>query len=156
MEKVLKSKIRKYIFQRKVFRAIEALASITLVIMLISLGEKLGNVVLCLLEVLLVPEAFLLVHRSEIRFLIRNKKKIAKKDFEFYSSMKSEYEQMKDELISLGSKKIISDECRQLVWKEEMGIGWLSTKIKEFQKKCDETEQIIKNLESIKKRLVIF
>jgi hypothetical protein len=70
--------------------------------------------------------------------------------------MKTELEKIKSEIISLGTHKSSAEEFMQLIQKETMGTGWLSTKINEFERKCDEAKQIMESLESIKKRLVIF
>lgn len=110
----------------------------------------------CVVAVLIIPESFLLICRIGIRSSIKDRNLLANANLRFYMEMKADFEEIRNDFITQGSKKIISDKCKQLVWKEEMGIGWLSTKIKEFGEKCDEAEQIIKKLESIKKRLVIF
>ena len=87
--------------------------------------------------------------------MIKDENLIAKKEIEFYSWIKSEFEKMRDEFISQGSMKFVSDECKKLVWKEEMGTGWLSVKVYESESKCDDARQTIEQLKSLK-RLVIF
>lgn len=154
--KRLKLDVLKYLRLRKIFRAIEAIVSLIIIVVLLIIGEKVVNIVACIGGILIIPESFLAITRHEIKMAINDENLIMKKELEFYSEMKIEFEKIRNEFISQGSKKIISDECKRLVWKEEMGIGWLSTKIKEFEKKCSEAEQIIKNLKSIKKRLVVF
>ena len=62
-----------------------------------------------------------------------------------------------NEKIENGEANIYTaEEFKKLIWKEKNGIGWFSTTIKEFEKKCEEAQQVMKSLESIKKRLVIF
>ena len=153
--KKLELELQKYLRLRKVFHMFEfiCLAAI-FIVFLYSGSDKVTEIFGCIAAVLIVPESFLLVRRNVIKSTIRDKVLLTKRDLEFYSDMKLECEKIKNEFLTQGSKKFISDECKQLVWKEEMGIGWLSIKINEFKKKCDEAKQIMENLESIKKRLV--
>ena len=155
--KKLELELQKYLRLRKIFHMFEfvCLAAI-FIVFLYSGGDKAIEIFGCVAGVLIVPESFLLVRRNVIKSTIRDKVLLTKRDLEFYFDMKLECEKIKNEFLTQGSKKFISDECKQLVWKEEMGIGWLSIKINEFEKKCDEAKQIMENLESIKKRLVIF
>ena len=158
MERInfLKSKIREYFRLRKVFRTGEVVTSLIVILLLFAFGETFGNIFACVLGVLLVSEAFLLIRRSDIKLLIRDETLVEKKELEFYSWMKAEFEDVRNDFLTRGTARFVSEDVRQLVWKEEMGIGWLSIKINEFEKKCDEARQIMKSLESIKKRLVIF
>ncbi len=153
----MKSKIREYLCLRKIFSVLEFVCLAALFIVFVySGGDNAVEILVCVVAVLIIPESFLSIHRNAIKSTIRDKVLLTKRDLEFYSDMKLECEKIKNEFLAQGSKKFISDECKQLVWKEEMGIGWLSIKINEFEKKCDEARQILENLESIKKRLVIF
>jgi len=74
MEKInfLKSKIREYLRLRKVFRNGEVIVSLIVILLLFAFGETFGNIVACVLGVLLIPEAFLVVRRSDIKLLIRD------------------------------------------------------------------------------------
>jgi len=159
MEKIkeLELELQKYLRLRKIFHMFEfvCLAAI-FIVFLYSGGDKAIEIFGCVVSVVIVPESFLSIRRNAIKSSIRDKVLLTKRDLEFYSDMKLGYEKIKNEFLTQGSKKFISDECKQLVWKEEMGIGWLSIKINEFEKKCDEAKQIMENLKSIKKRLVIF
>jgi len=155
--KNLELELQKYLRLRKIFSVFEFVCLAALfIVFLYSGSDKVTEIFGCVAAVLIVPKSFLLVRRNVIKSTIRDKVLLTKRDLEFYSDMKLECEKIKNEFLTQGSKKFISDECKQLVWKEEMGIGWLSTKIKEFEKKCDKAQQIMKSLESIKKRLVIF
>ena len=155
--KNLELELQKYLRLRKIFSVFEFVCLAALfIVFLYSDSDKVTEIFGCVAAVLIVPESFLLVRRNVIKSTIRDKVLLTKRDLEFYSDMKLECEKIKNEFLTQGSKKFISDECKQLVWKEEMGIGWLSTKIKEFEKRCDEAQQIMKSLDSIKKRLVIF
>ena len=155
--KNLELELQKYLRLRKIFHVFEFVCLAALfIVFLYSGSNKVTEIFGCVAAVLIVPESFLLVRRNVIKSTIRDKVLLTKRDLEFYSDMKLECEKIKNEFLTQGSKKFISDECKQLVWKEEMGIGWLSIKINEFEKKCDEARQILENLESIKKRLVIF
>ena len=155
--KNLELELQKYLRLRKIFSVFEFVCLAALfIVFLYSGSDKVTEIFGCVAAVLIVPESFLLVRRNVIKSTIRDKVLLTKRDLEFYSDMKLECEKIKNEFLTQGSKKFISDECKQLVWKEEMGIGWLSIKINEFEKKCDEAKQIMKSLESIKKRLVIF
>ena len=155
--KNLELELQKYLRLRKIFNVFEfvCLAAI-FIVFLYSGGDNAFEILGCVVAVLIIPESFLLICRSGIRSTIKDRNLLTNANLHFYMEMKTNFEEIRNDFIFQGSKKIISDECKQLVWKEEMGIGWLSTKIKEFKKKCDEAEQIIKSLESIKKRLVIF
>jgi len=153
----VKLNVRKYLRLRKIFRKIEFVCLAVLFIVFLFFGsENLTEIISCFAAVLIVLESLLTVHRNIIKIAIRDRNLIAKNDLEFYSKMKTEFENFREEFISKGSEKFVSDGCQLLVMKEEMGSGWLSTKINEFRKKCDEAQQIIESLESIKKRLVIF
>jgi hypothetical protein len=155
--KNLELELQKYLRLRKIFSVFEFVCLAALfIVFLYSGSDNVIEIFGCVAAVLIVPESFLLVRRNVIKSTIRDKVLLTKRDLEFYSDMKLECEKIKNEFLTQGSKKFISDECKQLVWKEEMGIGWLSIKINEFEKKCDEARQILENLESIKKRLVIF
>jgi hypothetical protein len=155
--KNLELELQKYLRLRKIFSVFEFVCLAALFsVFLYSGGNKVTEIFGCVATVLIVHESFLLVRRNVIKSTIKDKVLLTKRDLEFYSDMKLECEKIKNEFLTQGSKKFISDECKQLVWKEEMGIGWLSIKINEFEKKCDEAKQIMENLESIKKRLVIF
>lgn len=151
----LEQDVKKYLCSRKVFRIIEMLTSVILVVVLIALDNELLNIIACIGGVIIISELFLGIQRWEIKDSIKNEDMLAKKDLEFYSEMKGECEKIRNEFISKGSEKFVSDECKELVWKEEMGIGWLSLKMKNFESKCKEVKQIIEELKSIK-RLVIF
>ena len=158
MERIEKLELeaQKYRRLRKVFRVLEAVSIAALIIVFVyCAGDSLFTIIGCLAAVVIVPESFLAARRSIIRMSIRVEKLISEQDFRFNSVMKSECEVFRNEFISMGSEKFISDECNELVWKEEMGIGWLSTKLKEFESRCKEAKQTIERLESIK-RLVIF
>ena len=155
--KKMELELKKYLRLRKIFSMFEFIClSALFIVFLFSGGDKVTEIFGCVAAVLIVPESFLSVRRNAIKSTIRDKTLLTKRDLEFYSDMKLECEKIRNEFLAQGSEKFISDECKQLVWKEEMGTGWLSTKIKEFDKKCDDAEQIMKSLESIKKRLVIF
>lgn len=155
--KKLELELEKYLRLRKIFNVFEFVCLAALFIVFVySGGDNALEILFCVVVVLIVPESFILVRRSEIKSLIKCKNLLANADLNFYKEIKTEFERIRNDFVNQGSKKFISDECKQLVWKEEMGTGWLSIKIKEFEKKCDEAEQIIENLESIKKRLVIF
>jgi len=153
----LELELQKYLRLRRIFHMFEfvCLAAI-FIVFLYSGGDKIGEIVGCVAAVLIVPESFLSVRRSEVKASIRDENLLANRNLDFYTGTKVEFEKMKNEIISLGADKSDVEEIKQLIWKEEMGIGWLSTKIKEFEKRCDEAQQIMKSLESIKKRLVIF
>jgi len=69
--------------------------------------------------------------------------------------MKAEFEDVRNDFITRGTAKFVSEDVRQLIWKEKRGTGWLSTKVKEFESKCEEARQSIDELKSLK-RLVIF
>ena len=155
--KNLELELQKYLRLRKIFHVFEfvCLAAI-FIVFLYSGGDKVTEIFGCVVAVMIVPESFLSVRRSGIKASIKNEKLLADAEFNFYTGMKAEFEKMKNEIISLGAAKSDTEELKKLIWKEEMGIGWLSTKIKEFEKKCDEAQQVMKSLESIKKRLVIF
>lgn len=155
--KELELEIQKYLRLRKIFHMFEfvCLAAI-FIVFLYSGGDNAIEIFGCVASVVIVPESFLLVRRFEIKLSIKSRKHLANIDSDFYIGMKTEFEKIRNDFIFQSSENFISDECKQLVWKEEMGIGWLSTKIKEFEEKCDEAQQIMKSLESIKKRLVIF
>jgi hypothetical protein len=154
--KNLKLELKKYLLLRKILRIFEAVAVFILFIAFYFSRKTSNEIKGCIGAVLVVPESFLLVKRNEIKTSIRIEKSLANAELDFYTAMKTEFEKMKNDFITQGSKKFVSDECKQLIWKEEMGTGWLSIKVKEFEKKCDENKQIMENLESIKKRLVIF
>ena len=155
--KNLELELQKYLRLRKIFNVFEyvCLAAI-FIVFLYSGGDNAIEIFGCVASVVIVPESFLLVRRCKIKASIKNENLLANRNLDFNIGMKAEFEKIRSEFIVQGSKKIISDECKQLVWKEEMGIGWLSTKINEFEKRCNEAQQIMKSLESIKKRLVVF
>ena len=155
--KKLELELQKYLRLRKIFHMFEfvCLAAI-FIVFLYSGGDKAIEIFGCVVAVVIIPESFLSVRRSEIKSFIRNENLLANRNLDFYTGMKDEFEKIKNEIISLGADKSDVEEFKQLIWKEEMGIGWLSTKIKEFEKRCNEAKQIMKSLESIKKRLVIF
>jgi hypothetical protein len=155
--KKLELELQKYLRLRKVFHMFEfvCLAAI-FIVFLFSGGGDVAEIFGFVAAVMIVPESFLSVRRSEIKASIKNENLLANAELDFCSKMKAEFEKIKDEIISLGTHESDAEEFKQLIWKEEMGIGWLSTKIKEFEKRCNEAKQIMKSLESIKKRLVIF
>jgi hypothetical protein len=157
MERInfLKSKIREYLRLRKVFRTGEVVTSLIVIFLLFAFGETFGNIVVCVLGVLLVSETFLLIRRSDIKLLIRDETLVEKKELEFYSWMKTEFEDVMNDFITRGTARFVSEDVRQLIWKEKMETGWLSTKVKEFESKCEEARQSIDELKSLK-RLVIF
>ena len=129
--------------------------SLIVILLLFAFGETFGNIFACVLGVLLVSEAFLLIRRSDIKLLIRDETLVEKKELEFYSWMKAEFEDVRNDFITRGTTKFVSEDVRQLIWKEKKGTGWLSTKVKEFESKCEEARQSIDELKSII-RLVIF
>ena len=149
--KKLELEAQKYRRLRKVFRVLEAVSIAALIIVFVyCAGDPLLDIIGCLAAVVIIPESFLAVSRSTLKASIRDEKLICERELEFYSAIKTECEKFRNEFISMGSEKFISDECNELVWKEEMGIGWLSTKIKEFESKCNEAKEITEKLESIK------
>jgi len=155
--KRLELELQKYLRLRKIFHMFEFVCLAALfIVFLCSGGDKIGEILGCVAAVLIIPESFLSVRRSEIKASIKNENLLANAELEFCSKMKTEFEKIKDDIISLGTHESDAEEFKKLIWREEMGIGWLSTKIKEFEKEYDKTQQIIKGLESIKKRLVIF
>ena len=153
----LELELQKYLRLRRIFHMFEfvCLAAI-FIVFLFSGGGNIAEIFGCVAAVMIVPESFLSVRRSEVKASIRNENLLANADLAHYSEMKTEFENIKAEIIALGADKSDTEELKQLIWKEEMGTGWLSTKIKEFEKKCDKAQQIMKSLGSIKKRLVIF
>jgi len=155
--KKLELELQKYLRLRKVFRMFEfvCLAAI-FIVFLFSGGGDVAEIFGCVAAVMIVPESFLSVRRSEIKASIKNENLLANAELDFCTKMKAEFEKIKGDIISLGTHDSDAEEFKQLIWKEEMGTGWLSTKIKEFEKECDKAQQIMKDLESIKKRLVIF
>lgn len=158
MERIEKLELeaQKYHRLRMIFRAFEAIAIVALIIVFVyCAGDPFLDIIGCLAAVVIAPESFLALNRSTLKASIRDEKLICERDLSFYSAIKTECEKLRNEFISKGSKKFISDECKELVWKEEMGIGWLSTKIKEFEYKCNEAKRITETLESIKE-LVTF
>ena len=155
--KELELDLQKYLRLRKIFYMFEFVCLVALfIVFLYSGGDNPLEILGCVVAVLIIPESFLLICRIRIRSSIKDRNLLANANLRFYMEMKTDFEEIRNDFITQGSKKIISDECKQLVWKEEMGIGWLSTKINEFEKRCNEAQQIMKSLESIKKRLVIF
>lgn len=157
MERIekLEQDVKSYLCSRKVFRILEILTSVIFIVLLIVLDNGVLNIIACICGVILIPECFLAIRRTETKMAIKNEKLVAKNELEFYSAMKAECEKIRNEFISKGSEKSVPDECKELVWKEEIGIGWLSLKMKNFESKCDEARQTMEQLESIK-RLVIF
>ena len=151
----LKLNVEKYLRAIKIFRIGEAIVSLIVVVLFIKFCENIPYVFIGVAAVVIPVESFLAATRSEINIRIENEHLIVEKELGFYSEMKSEFEKFKNEFILKGSKDYISEECQELVWKEEMGIGWLSLKIKELETKCDEAQQNMKQLSSLK-RLVIF
>lgn len=153
----LELELQKYLRLRRIFHMFEfvCLAAI-FIVFLYSGGDKIGEIIGCVAAVLIIPESFLSVRRSEVKASIKNENLLANAELDFCAKMKAEFEKIKGEIISLGIHESDAEEFKQLIWKEEMGTGWLSTKIKEFEKECDKAQQIMKDLESIKKRLVIF
>ena len=153
----LELELQKYLRLRRIFHMFEfvCLAAI-FIVFLYSGGDKIGEILGCVAAVLIIPESFLSVRRSEVKASIKNENLLANAELDFCAKMKAEFEKIKGEIISLGIHESDAEEFKQLIWKEEMGTGWLSTKIKEFEKECDKAQQIMKDLESIKKRLVIF
>ena len=155
--KKLELELQKYLRLRKVFHMFEFVCLAALfIVFLYSGGDKIGEIIGCVAAVLIIPESFLSVRRSEVKASIKNENLLANAELDFCAKMKAEFEKIKGEIISLGTHESDAEEFKQLIWKEEMGTGWLSTKIKEFEKECDKAQQIMKDLESIKKRLVIF
>ena len=148
--------VQKYLRLRKIFRAVETSVSLIAIIILLNFDTDYRNIFVCVATILIVPESFLSVKRNEIKTSIKDEKLKANTELDLFSKMKSEFKNMKNDFITQGSKKSVSDECKQLVWKEEMGICWLSTKINEFEKECDKAQQVLENLKSIEERLVIF
>jgi hypothetical protein len=155
--KKLELELQKYLRLRKASHMFEfvCLAAI-FIVFLYSGGGKVIEIISCVAAVIIVPESFLLTRRTILKTSIRDRKLLANNELDFYTEMKAEFEKIRNEFITQGSKNFVSDECKQLVWKEEMGTGWLSFKIKECEEKCNEAKQTIESLESIKKRLVIF
>ena len=152
----LKLEVRKYRRLRRIFRAVEAVSIAALIIVFVyCAGDSLLSTIGCLAAVVIIPESLLAIGRSTLKASIRTEKLMCERELESYNIMKAEYEKIRDEFISKGLEKSVPDECKELVRKEEMGIGWLSLKVKNFESKCKEEKQIIENLESIK-RLVIF
>lgn len=157
MERIekLEIEIRKYRRLRMIFRTLEAVSIAALIIVFVySASNSLLDIIGCLAAALIVPESFLAVLRYVIKTSIRDEKLICERELEFYSAMRTECEEIRNDFISKGSENFISDEAKQLVWKEEIGIGWLSNKLKEFETRCKEAEKIIKDL-AFMKRLVI-
>ena len=153
----LELELQKYLRLRKIFHVFEFVCLAALFIVFLYSGSNNVNEILgCIAAVIVVPESFLSVHRIGIKASIKNENLLANAELNFYTKMKAEFEKIKNDIISLGKDKSDAEEIKKLIWREEMGIGWLSTKIKEFEKECDKAHQIMKSLESIKKRLVIF
>lgn len=154
--KKLELDVQKYRRLRKIFRAFEAVAIAALIVVFVyCAGDSLLTITGCLAAVVIIPESLLAIGRSTLKASIRTEKLMCERELESYNIMKAEYEKIRDEFISKGLEKSVPDECKELVWKEEMDIGWLSLRMKNFESKCKEEKQIIENLESIK-RLVIF
>ena len=154
MERVenLELGVRKYRRLRMVFRAFEAVAIAALIIVFVyCAGDALLGIIGCLAAVVIVPESFLTANRSTLKTSIRDEKMLLERDLEWYSWLKDEAGRFRDELIALGSKDCRTEECREVIQKEEMGIGWLSQQMKKY----DETKEAIEKLESIK-GLVMF
>ena len=155
--KDLELKLQKYLYLRKIFHMFEfiCLAAI-FIVFLYSGGDNVTEIFGCVAAVMIVPESFLLTRRTLLKTSIKDRKLLANSELDFYTKMEAGFEKIRNDFIIQGSKKFVSDEYKQLIWEEKMGLGWLSTKIKECKEKCDEAKQIMENLESIKKRLVIF
>ncbi len=151
----LESDVQNYLCSRRIFRTVEVVVSLIFVVVLVALDNSILSIIACVACAILVPECFLAIRRNDVKIAIKNEKLIAEKEMEFYSFIKTQCEKFRNEFILKGSEKFVSDECKELVWKEEMGIGWLSTKIKEYEAKCNEAEETIKDLALIK-RLVVF
>lgn len=148
---------QKYLRLRKVLRSIELVCLAGLLILFLCSGNnKISDIFSCVAAVLIIPESYLAVYRCGLKETIKKYKLLAEKHIKFYSGMRTEFEKMKNEIISLGKDKSDTEEFNQLIRKEKMNTGWLSTKIKEFEKECNDAQQTIESLESIKKRLVIF
>ena len=153
----LELELQKYLRLRKIFHMFEFVCLVALfIVFLYSGGDRVFEIFGCVAAVVIVPESFLFVHRNEIKSIIKNEKLLASTEFDFYTGMQTEFSKMKNEIISLRTDKSDAEEVKQLIQREKVGTGWLSTKIKEFEKECDKAQQIMKSLESIKKRLVIF
>ena len=149
MERVenLELGVRKYRRLRMVFRAFEAVAVAALIIVFVYFaGDPLLDIIGCLAAVVIVPESFLAANRGILRASIRDEKMLLERDLEWYSFLKGEAGRFRDELIALGSKDCKTEECREVIQKEEMGTGWLSQQMKKY----DETKEAIEKLESIK------
>ncbi len=149
MERVEKLElgVRKYRRLRTVFRAFEAVAIAALIIVFVyCAGDPLLDIIGCLAAVVIIPESFLAVSRSTLKTSIRDEKMLLERDLEWYSWLKDEAGRFRDELIALGSKDCRTEECREVIQKEEMGTGWLSQQMKKY----DETKEAIEKLESIK------
>ena len=149
MERIEKLKLEalKYRRLRKVFRVLEAVAIVALIIVFVyCAGDALLGIIGCLAAVVIVPESFLTANRSTLKTSIRDEKMLLERDLEWYSWLKDEAGRFRDELIALGSKDCRTEECREVIQKEEMEIGWLSQQMKKY----DETKEAIEKLESIK------
>jgi hypothetical protein len=149
MERVKKLElgVRKYRRLRMVFRAFEAVAIAALIIVFVyCAGDPLLDIIGCLAAVVIIPESFLAVSRSTLKASIRDEKMLLERDLEWYSWLKGEAGRSRDELLALGSKDCETEECREVIQKEEMGTGWLSQQMKKY----DETKEAIEKLESIK------
>ena len=153
----LELELQKYLRLRRIFHMFEfvCLAAI-FIVFLFSGGGDVAEIFGCVAAVMIVPESFLSVRRSEIKASIKNENLLANAELDFCTKMKAEFEKIKGDIISLGTHDSDAEEFKKLIWKVERGTGWLSTKIKEFEKECNKAQQIMKSLESIKKRLVIF
>lgn len=122
--KKLELELEKYLRLRKIFNVFEFVCLAALFIVFVySGGDNALEILFCVVVVLIVPESFLLARRSEIKSLIKCKNLLANADLNFYKEIKTEFERIRNDFVNQGSKKFISDECKQLVWKEEMGIG---------------------------------
>lgn len=153
----LELELQKYLRLRRIFHMFEfvCLAAI-FIVFLFSGGGNVAEIFGCIAAVMIIPESFLSVRRSEIKTSIKNEKMLANAELKSCTERKADFEKIKSEIISLGTHKSSAEEFKQFILKETIGTVWLSTKINEFEEKCDEAKQIMESLESIKKRLVIF
>jgi len=151
----LELELQKYLRLRRIFHVFEfiCLAAI-FIVFLFSGGGNVAEIFGCIAAVMIIPESFLSVRRSEIKTSIKNEKILADAELKSCTERKADFEKIKSEIISLSTDK--SDTEEQFVQKKTIGTEWLSTKINEFEEKCDEAKQIMESLESIKKRLLIF
>ena len=146
---------RKYLRLRKVLRTFKFVCLIALFVLVFFDRKDFVEIIGCMAVVVIVPEAFLAIQRWEIKAFIRHAKLQEDENLTLYSKLKTDAEELRDELLSRESDPNLPAESLKFLQKVRSGDDWLSGRIRYFKSLSDEFEKNLKQLNDLERLVVL-